>query len=89
MRSKTTAGFRSLYAELPAKIRQQAKIAYKLFMAKPDHPSLHFKKVSDTDPIYSARISLKYRVIGVLDKDKIIWFWIGIHTEYERQLKVM
>ena len=89
MRSKTTAKFRNLYAKLPAEIRQQAKDSYKLFTANPSHPGLHFKKVSDTDPIYSARVSLKYRVIGLLDKDKMTWFWVGIHAEYERLLKAM
>ena len=89
MRSKRTAKFRSLYAKLPARIRQQAKVAYKLFAAQPDHPSLNLEKVSDTDPIYSVRISLQYRAIGALVEDKMIWFWIGSHAEYDRILKTL
>jgi len=53
----------------------------------PDHPSLRFKRVDDEEPIYSARVSDDYRVLGVLEKDTMIWYWIGNHAEYERLLK--
>ena len=86
MRSKTTVKFRELYAKLPAKIRQQAKDAYKLFMADPNHPGLNLEKVLDKRPVYSARISGKYRAFGELVKDTMIWFWIGDHTEYDQIL---
>ena len=33
-----------------------------------------------------ARINRDYRVIGVMQGDTIIWFWIGPHDEYERLL---
>ena len=86
MRSKTTVEFRELYAELPAKIQQQAKEAYKLFMADPRHSGLNLKKVLDKKPIYSAKISGKYRTFGVLVKDQMTWFWIGDHTKYDQKL---
>ena len=86
MKSKTTAKFRELYAELPEKIRQQAKEAYTLFMADPNHSGLNLEKVLDKRPVYSVRISQKYRVLGVLVKDQWTWFWIGDHTKYEQIL---
>jgi hypothetical protein len=38
----------------------------------------------DEDDIYSARISLDYRALAVLKGDRIIWYWIGSHAEYDR-----
>jgi len=28
-----------------------------------------------------------YRVLGLLEGDTVIWYWIGRHEEYERLLK--
>jgi hypothetical protein len=53
------------------------------------HPSLQFKQVSQKQPIYSARVSLNYRVLGLLESDHIYWYWIGGHDEYDDLLKRM
>lgn len=84
MISRTTERFRKALKKLPRHIRQQAREAYKLFQQNPYHPSLHFKQVHTVEPIYSVRIGLHYRAVGVQEEDNILWFWIGIHTEYER-----
>ena len=86
MNSKTTKRFRQMLAKLPRNIRQQAKEAYKMFVENPYHPSLEFKKVYRTDAIYSARINIKYRTVGIVDGGDIVWFWIGPHAEYEKLL---
>ena len=86
MNSRTTRRFRQMLSELPANIRRQAKEAYRLFTENSRHPSLRFKKVHNTDPIYAARININYRVVGIVDNGEIIWFWIGPHTEYEKLL---
>ena len=39
-----------------------------------------------TEPIYSVRVTLGYRALGLLQKDEIVWFWIGSHAEYDRLL---
>lgn len=39
--------------------------------------------------VYSARIDLNHRALGILDGDTIVWFWIGPHDEYERLLRSM
>ncbi|HEY3064347.1 MAG TPA: hypothetical protein VGL09_01055 [Methylomirabilota bacterium] len=36
--------------------------------------------------IYSARVSLGYRAVGLMEGDEITWFWIGTHGEYDRLL---
>lgn len=86
MNSRTTKRFRQMLAKLPSNIRQQAKGAYKLFTENSHHPSLQFKKVHDTEPIYAVRININYRAVGVFDNGEIVWFWIGPHTEYEKLL---
>jgi hypothetical protein len=54
MNSRTTRQFRELFARLPAHVRQQAREAYRLFRENPHHPGLHFKKVYDDPPTFSA-----------------------------------
>jgi len=58
-----------------------------MWKANPNHPSLRFRRVDKEEPIYSARVSGNYRVLGVLEGDTVIWFWIGDHEEYDRLLK--
>jgi mRNA-degrading endonuclease RelE of RelBE toxin-antitoxin system len=84
MKSTTSERFRKTFRRLPPPIRKQARDAYKLFKTNPYHSSLHFKRVSNTDPVYSARVSLDYRVLGILKDNHIIWFWIGSHADYDK-----
>ncbi len=67
-------------------MQERARAAYRLFQREPSHPSLRFKLVHPSRPIYSVRIGLAYRALGVRDGDEIIWFWIGSHTDYDRLL---
>lgn len=87
MKSVTTERFRKSLATLPGPIRQQAREAYRLFKQNPQHPSLRFKRVHETRPIFSVRINLDYRAVGVVTSDEIVWFWIGPHAQYEQLLK--
>jgi len=84
MTSHTTEHFRKALERLPQSVQRQARQAYRLFKQNPYHPSLHFKQVHPTRPIYSARINLDYRAIGTREGDVMIWFWIGAHTDYEK-----
>jgi len=45
---------------------------------------LHFKKLEGEDDIYSLRIGLEYRALAVRSKDRVVWYWIGSHNEYDR-----
>jgi hypothetical protein len=87
MESHRTKNFRTLYKQLPDEIRRQAREAYRLFKNDPYHPSLQFKRVSRKQSIYSVRIGLSYRALGIReDDDVIVWFWIGSHADYDRLL---
>jgi hypothetical protein len=45
---------------------------------------LQFKKLEGEDGIYSVRIGLGYRALAVMTKDRVVWFWIGTHSDYDR-----
>jgi hypothetical protein len=87
MKSRTNRQFRELFAALPAKARQQAREAYRLFKWNPSHPGLHFKQVHPDPPIYSARVGIKYRAVGAMVDGAVIWFWIGTHAKYDKLLQ--
>lgn len=86
MKSRATPRFWASYSGLPAEIKQAARKAYRLFREDARHPSLQFKKVHVREPLYSVRVTLGYRALGLLDGDEIAWFWIGTHAEYDRLL---
>ena len=87
MSSRTTRRFRELFAALPAHVQQQAREAYRPFQQNPAHPGLRFKQVHADPPIYSARVGISYRAVGIRDGDTIVWYWIGSHADYDNLLK--
>jgi hypothetical protein len=82
--SKITDDFLDCFKRLPQTVREQARKAYRLWRDNPSHPGLHFKRIHSTQPLYSVRVSLGWRVVGLLENDAMTWFWIGSHTEYDR-----
>jgi len=86
MDSRTTRQFREAFASLPEEVRQHARRAYKLFRSDPRHSSLRFKKVNDESNIYSVRIGLSYRALGVMEGSTVVWFWIGSHADCDQLL---
>jgi hypothetical protein len=87
MNSRATRQFWKLYFALPLQIQRRARRAYLQWRNDPRHPSLHFKRVSEQEPLFSARVSEDYRVLGWLRDNTMVWFWIGKHEEYERIIK--
>ena len=86
MISHTTERFRKAFVALPKSVQQQTKEAYQQFKRDPYYPSLRFKRVHSTKPIYSVRINIDYRAVGIQQENEIIWFWIGSHTDYSKLL---
>ena len=86
MNSHLDPDFRKAFAQLPASVRAQSRVAYRLFQTNPYHPSLQFKDIAPS--IYSVRIGVHYRALGTrMREDEIVWFWIGSHSEYDRLIK--
>jgi len=87
MNSQTTKSFWKRYWALSPEIRSRAQHAYKLWRDNPSHPSLFFKRVKENQPVYSVRIGLAHRAVGLLKGDTVTWYWIGTHAEYDRLIK--
>jgi hypothetical protein len=81
---RTTAGFWRRYHQLPRDIQELAKKNFERLKADPFHPSLHFKKIGK---LWSVRVGLDYRALGLDKGDTVQWFWIGHHDEYPRIIK--
>jgi len=84
MRSATLPSFWSAYKPLSDEIKREARKAYRLWEQNPFHPSLRFKCINREENIWSVRITLRCRAVGILDGDLVTWFWIGGHDEYEQ-----
>ncbi len=87
MESHVLPSFRKCYGRLPETIQRQAIEAFNFWRTYPEYPSLHFKKVSTGNDVYSVRITANYRALGRLRDGAVYWFWIGPHAEYDGILK--
>jgi hypothetical protein len=81
MKSSTTASFRSRLRALAPEVQSLARKNFRLWLRDAHHPSLQFKKVGR---FWSARVGLDHRALAVMERDRMKWFWIGPHDEYER-----
>jgi hypothetical protein len=84
MKSQTLPSFWETYSYLDEEIKKSARKAYRLWSQNPFHPSLHFKCINRQEDIWSVRITLGYRALGILEGDTVTWFWAGSHDDYER-----
>jgi hypothetical protein len=87
LKSETTESFRKQFGAAPTAVQLKIREAHQLWAENPHHPSLRFKKVHATLPIFSARVDLDWRAVGILKADTMIWFFVGPHGEYERLLR--
>jgi hypothetical protein len=71
---------------LPEPVKAQARKAYELWRTDPHHPSLRFKRIHKTEPLYSLRISRDYRALGLRAGDMVTWIWVGSHGDYDKLL---
>ena len=84
MKSQVTEDFLACFARLPDAVKVQTRKAYRLWCENPSHPGLHFKKIHGHESLYSVRVGLGWRALGLVDGDTITWFWIGSHAEYDQ-----
>jgi hypothetical protein len=84
MKSAMLPSFWAAYGSLEEGIRLRARKAYQLWAQNPFHPSLHFKCINSEEGIWSVRVTLGYRAVGISEGDTVTWFWIGGHDGYEQ-----
>ena len=80
-------GYWKSFDELPGQLQALAEENYRLWQTNPTHPSLRFKKIHASLPIFSFRVGMQYRTIGVKGPDdKMVWFWIGSVDHYKEMI---
>jgi hypothetical protein len=65
-----------VFEKLPQRIKETAKKNYKLWRKNPSHLSLEFKEVKPKENIWSVRVEIGWRALGVIkaEEEKIVWF---------------
>ena len=77
------------FRDLPARVQSLARKNYRLWRRSPSHPGVQFKRVGVRNPVYSVRIGIGWRALGLKMDAVIVWFWIGSHAEYQRMIARM
>ncbi len=77
----TAPSFWTCYYKLPSAIQTLADKNFEMLKSNPQYPSLHLKKVGR---YWSARVDRRYRTLAVEAEAGLIWFWIGLHSEYDK-----
>jgi hypothetical protein len=87
VKSELTDEFLACFRQLPERIQRQVRKSYRIWRSNPQHPGIDFKRVGIKSPIYSVRVGIGWRALGLKLDDTMLWFWIGPHAEYDRLLK--
>jgi len=82
--NRTFPEFWRRFNRLPAGIQAQAKEAFRVFRHNPHQPSLRFKPLKGHANAWSARIGLHYRAVALRTGNTLRWFWIGSHSDFDR-----
>jgi hypothetical protein len=86
LKSKLTEDFVAHFRRLQDSVKAPARRNYQLWRANPAHPSLQFERIHAKDRLFSVRVGIGWRALGLVEGDTIYWFWIGSHADYERVL---
>jgi hypothetical protein len=83
LKHTASARFWRCFEKLPAEVQSLARKNYALLRADPSHTSLQFKSIGG-GKLYSVRVGLHHRALGVPVSGGVHWFWIGSHSEYDK-----
>ncbi len=86
MKSRIEQGFLDCLRHVPEDVRRKARKNYRLWLDNPRHPSLGFKPIGATG-IWSVRVGIGWRALGLVEDDTITWFWIGSHADYDTLIR--
>ena len=84
MNSQLHPDFLACFAKLPNEVKEQARRCYRIWQENNSHPGLQFKPLQGHDDLYSVRIGLRWRALGLVEGDTVTWFWIGSHADYDK-----
>ena len=81
MKHTASRKFWKCFDALPSEVQALARKNFELLKRDPAHPSLQFKLLSK---MYSARVGLHHRALGLPTAEGVHWFWIGTHSDYDK-----
>lgn len=84
MDSQANSRFWKAFDKLPDYVKENAKKNFILWKQNPFHPSLEFKLININKSVYSIRIGLNWRALGIKEDNILAWFWIGSHSDYDQ-----
>jgi len=84
MRCTQTADFTKQLNKLPTNVTHQFNKQSDLLLQNRRHPSLHFKKLTGENDVYSIRIAGRYRALFILTTDTYLFFAIGHRKDIYR-----
>ena len=84
MESDTTRQFWRLFRALPSDVQQDAQRAYRQCRLNPPTPVFNSRNWKAKAIYIQPESGLDYRALAVMKKDRIVWFWIGSHADYDR-----
>lgn len=75
------------FEDLPEEVKKLAEKNYNLWRESKNAPGLRFKQIHKTLPIYSFRVGMKHRTVGIEAKDgKLAWFWVGSFESFKKAI---
>lgn len=83
MKSHVTDDFIDCFRKLPGRVKRLARRSHKRWKNNPSHPGLQFKRVGKRKPVYSLRVGIGWRALGIKIDKTMARFWIGPHAEYD------
>lgn len=83
MKHTTSSRFWRCFNALPYEVQALARKNFELLKRDPSHPSVQFKPLGG-GRLFSARVGLHYRALGLPTTQGVHWFWIGTHGEYDK-----
>jgi mRNA-degrading endonuclease RelE of RelBE toxin-antitoxin system len=79
MKLQPTERFAQDYEGLPQHVQRRADKALGLLLADPRHPSLQIKKIKGHENRWEGRVTLRYRVIFMIESDAYVLLRVGTH----------
>ena len=77
------------FDDLPEDIRKLAEENYHSWKENPRNPGLRFKQIHGKLPIFSFRVGMRHRTVGVQSSDdRIVWFWMGSFEHFRELIGV-
>jgi hypothetical protein len=87
VKSVASRNFWNLYHALPARVREEAKEAFRLFRQNAAHPGLSFERLRCDPESWSVRITQGFRAVGWKRQDTMVWYWIGSHADFDKKFR--